>query len=146
LICPDASVVTKWLFAEEHSEQARALYRAAARAGEVIVAPSLLASEITNNVRQRLRRGELDLAAARGHLARFLAIPIELETRSALYDRALVLAHDYGLAAAYDAQYVATAELAGATFWTADQRLIRALRGDVPFVRWIGDYESQGGG
>jgi predicted nucleic acid-binding protein len=38
--------------------------------------------------------------------------------------------------------YIALAELLGATLWTADQRLLRALSGRLPFVRWIADYRT----
>lgn len=140
MICTDSSVAVKWSFVEEHSGEARALLRDALEQQEPIVAPPLLPSEVTNVIRQRLRQGELDRAAARAVLARFLAIPISLQAPETLYDRALVLADQHNLPAAYDAHYVALAELLGATFWTADQRLLRALGGRLPFVRSIADY------
>ena len=140
MICVDSSVAAKWFFAEEHSAQASALLSTALGAAEPIIAPPLLPSEVTNVIRQRLRQGELDRAAARAVLARFLAIPIALQAPETLYDHALVLADEYNLPAVYDAHYVALAELLGATFWTADQRLLRALGGRIPFVRWIADY------
>jgi len=140
MICPDSSVAAKWLFAEEHSAQASALLRTALTAAEPIIAPPLLSSEVTNLIRQRMRQGELERAAARAVLARFLAIPISFQTPEMLYDRALVLADELNLPAVYAAHYVALAELLGATLWTADRRLLRALGGQLPFVRWIADY------
>jgi predicted nucleic acid-binding protein len=140
MICPDSSVAAKWFFAEEHAAQASALLRTALDGEEPLIAPPLLPSEVANVIRQRLRQGELDRTAARGVLARFLAIPIALQAPETLYDRALVLADEYNLPAAYDAHYVALAELLGATLWTADQRLMRALGGRLPYVRWIADY------
>ena len=139
MICADSSVAAKWFFAEEHAAQASALLRTALGAAEPIIAPPLLPSEVANVIRQRMRQGELDRAAARAVLTRFLALPIVLQAPEALYDRALVLADEYNLPAVYDAHYVAVAELLGATLWTADQRLLRALRGRLPFVRWIAD-------
>lgn len=140
MICADSSVAAKWFFAEEHAAQASALLHDALGAAEPLVAPLLLPSEVANVIRQRMRQGELDRAAARAVLARFLAIPISLQAPPTLYDRALVLADEYNLPAVYDAHYVALAELLGATLWTADQRLLRTLGGRLPFVRWLADY------
>jgi predicted nucleic acid-binding protein len=82
----------------------------------------------------------VQLDEARALLAQFLAVPIRLQAPETLYDRALVLADEHHLPAAYDAHYIALAELLRATLWTADQRLLRALGGRLPFVRWIGHY------
>jgi predicted nucleic acid-binding protein len=140
MICVDASVAAKWSFVEEYSSQARTLLRFALEQQEPIIGPPLLPSEVTNVIRQRLRQGQLSLAEARAMLAQFLAIPLSLQAPATLYDRALVLADQYDLPAIYDAHYVALAELLDATLWTADQRLLRALGGRLPFVRRIADY------
>jgi predicted nucleic acid-binding protein len=139
MICVDSSVAVKWSFVEEHSRQARALLRAALEQSEPIIAPPLLPSEVANVIRQRIRQGQLDRAAARAVLAQFLAIPISLQAPATLYESALVLADEYNLPAVYDAHYVALAEMLGAVFWTADQRLLRALGRQLSFVRWIGE-------
>lgn len=140
MICVDSSLAAKWSFVEEYSFQARALVRDALGRQEPIIAPPLLLSEVTNVIRQRLRQGRLDLAEARALLAQLLAVPLSLQAPETLYDRALVLADQYNLPAVYDAHYVALTELLDATLWTADQRLLRALGGRLPFVRWIADY------
>ncbi len=140
MICPDSSVAAKWSFVEEYSGEARALLRDALAQQEPLVAPPLLPSEVANVIRQRLHQGQVQLDEARGLLAQFLAVPISLQAPETLYDRALVLADEHNLPAVYDAHYVALAELLGATFWTADQRLLRALGGRLPFVRWLADY------
>ena len=140
MICADASVAAKWLFAEEHAAQASALLRDALGVAEPLVAPPLLPSEVANVIRQRLRQGQVRLDEARALLAQFLTLPIRLQAPETLYDRSLVLADQHNLPAIYDAHYVALAELLGATLWTADRRLLRALGGRLPFVRWIGDY------
>lgn len=140
MICFDASIVVKWLFVEEHSTEAQAMLDSSVDAEDSIIAPPLLFSEVANVVRQRQRRGSLEIDEARTILASLLALPITILSPDALLDRALVLAHEYDLPAIYDAQYVALAELTGATFWTADQRLIRALADRLPFVRSIADW------
>jgi predicted nucleic acid-binding protein len=140
MICADSSVAAKWSFVEEHSLQARALLRDALAQQDPIVAPPLLPSEVANVIRQRLRQGQVRLDEARALLAQFLALPISLQAPETLYERALVLADEHNLPAVYDAHYVALAELLGATLWTADRRLLRALGGRLPFVRWIAEY------
>lgn len=140
MICVDASVAVKWILDEDYAAQARLLLGAAVNQPEPMIAPTLLAGEVANTLRQRQRRGLATLAEARSLLADFLGLPVALYAPVEMYDRALVLADEYGLAAAYDACYVALAEAFGAIFWTADERLLRALRGRLSFVRWIGDY------
>jgi predicted nucleic acid-binding protein len=140
MICTDPSVAAKWSFVEEYSREARALLRDALARQEPIVAPPLLPCEVANVIRQRLRQGQVRLDEARALLAQFLALPISIQALEALYDRALVLADEHHLPAVYDAHYIALAKLLGATYWTADQRLLRALGGRLPFVHWIGDY------
>ncbi len=143
MICVDASVALKWVFvAEEHSREARTLLRASHEHRDAIVAPPLLLSEVANAIRQRMRRGQLQLDEARSLLAQFLALPIRLRAPDVLYDRALVLAAAHDLPAIYDAQYVALAQLLGITLWTADQRLLGAVR-SLAFVRSISDYTAE---
>ena len=146
MICVDASVAAKWVFAEELQRQAEALYQQTIVAGERIVAPPLLPIEVTNIVRRRMRRAKqpgeplLSLAEARQHLERFLAFSVELRLPPQLHERALELAAAHGLPTVYDAHYIALAEVLGCELWTADRNLVNALQGKLPFVRWIGDY------
>ncbi len=142
MIAVDASVAAKWILNEEHSDRASALYATAARDGEPLVAPPLLPIEVTNILRQRMRRGDFALEQARLLLDRFLALPLTLTAPSGLYHQALAIADTYQLPAAYDAHYVALAAQLGCDLWTNDQRLLRGLGGRVPFVKWIGDYPT----
>jgi predicted nucleic acid-binding protein len=114
--------------------------QAALASREPIATPPLLPSELMNLLRQRQRAGALTLPQAQALLAQFLAVPISLRFPRRMYRRLLELADHYALPAVYDAHYLALSELLGATFWTADQRLLRAIGTSLPFVRWIGDY------
>lgn len=149
MICVDASLAAKWVFEEEHSREARALYRDALSSSERIVAPPLLPIEMTNIIRQRMRRLKsptsqlLSIAEARVALQRFLAIPVELRLPSELHQRALELADAFGLPAAYDAHYLALAQMLGCDFWTADRNLVDAVGAQLPFVRWIGERREE---
>jgi predicted nucleic acid-binding protein len=140
VICVDSSVAAKWLFAEVYSAEADELLRTALDQQEPIVAPPLLPAEVTNIIRQRLRQAQLRLDEGRELLVQFMALPIAFQAPQMLYDRVLVLTEQYNLPAVYDANYLALAEMLGATLWTADQRLLRALGGRLAFVRSIADY------
>lgn len=149
MICVDASVVAKWLFTEDLSDRAEALYEETVRDGERIVAPALLPIEITNLIRQRMRRLKapheelLTFTEARQHLEQFLTFPVELSILPSIHRRALELAAIHTLPAVYDAHYLALADLLSIPFWTADHTLVNSLQQALPFVRWIGDYQQR---
>ena len=140
MIGVDASVAAKWIFTGEHSDQARALLRTAPSVPERIVAPPRLPIEVTNIIRQRMRQEGLPLPEARQQLATFLAIPVTLRAPRTLYRRALEIAQEHDLPAAYDAHNVALAERLRCVLWPDDQRLLRALGSRLTFVRPIVDY------
>jgi predicted nucleic acid-binding protein len=142
VICFDASLAAKWYWFEEEAERARALLAASLRQEEEIIEPHLLLSEITNIVHQRMRRGMMALVEARDVLAQVIGLPMHFESPPDLHDLALVLAARFDLPAAYDAHYLALCEITGATFWTADERLFRAVSGALPFVRRLTDYRA----
>ena len=104
MICVDASLAMKWILPEPYSSEARAMYQASLRAAEQMVAPPLLPIEVTNVLRQRMRRPEpLSLGDARSRLQQFLTYPITLSAPPGLYESALALADAQNLPAAYDA-------------------------------------------
>jgi predicted nucleic acid-binding protein len=140
VICIDASVVAKLLFREDDSAKAFDLVEACSQANQPIVAPNLLPFEITNAVRQRMRREGLVLDQARRLLAQFHAVAISFEVTTSIHDLALQFAERLGLAAAYDAHYLAVAQQNSCNLWTADDKLLRSLRGRLPFVRSLAEY------
>jgi predicted nucleic acid-binding protein len=142
MICVDASLAAKWVLPEEHRAEALALLRATLERGEPIIAPPLLPIEVTNILRQRLRRADdaLTLDEAVQALRAFLTLPLVLATPDDLHERSLRLADAHGLPAVYDAYYVALAQTAGCDLWTADRRLLRLLGERASFARFIGDY------
>ncbi len=148
MICVDASVAVKWIFPEDYSTEAAALLQDAAERGERIIAPHLLPVETTNTIRRRMLRDALSLAQAQTLLEVFLRIPVTLAptapaSRAGLHQHALALADRFSLPAVYDAYYLALADLRGCPFWTDDRKLLRAVGGHAPNVRWIGEYGRQ---
>ena len=140
--CVDASVSAKWIFPEEYSGQAEALANDARAAGERLVAPPLLPSEVSNIIRKHMRQEALSLEDARERFREFQDYPVFLTEVQGLYDMALVIADRYNLPAAYDGIYVALAQLRGEELWTDDRRLLNRLGGRLAFVKWIGNYPA----
>jgi len=150
VICVDASIVFKWYFVEDRSEQSVALGRDAVQAGEPLVAPPLLLLELANTIRQRTRRSLLTAEEARLALDYFLGLPLWItgetntSTSWSLHHRALALSMRFNLPAVYDAYYLALAELSNCPFWTADRRLVEQLGSGFPLIHWIGDFTGTG--
>ena len=144
MICLDASVVAKWVLRnEERAEHAVSLIHERLRSRETIIAPPLLYPEITNIAFQQVRRG-LNLPTwAIETLNALVALPITIMSPPELYTESLWIAVNHNMSATYDAQYVALAKLAGCDFWTDDERLVRAVRQELPFVRPLSEYEPR---
>lgn len=136
----DASVAVKWLFPEDHSDNANEFLERRVMERHEAVAPLLLRSEMTNAVYQKVRRRDATLERAEQALATFFLFPIEFIAPDDLLTSALKLAAQYDLGATYDAQYLALARALDAEFWTADMKLVRAV--SEPWVRWIGDHPA----
>jgi predicted nucleic acid-binding protein len=146
MICLDASVAVKLIVNEEDSDRALALYQSMLATRQPIVVPPLLPMEITNVLRQKLRRQpELTLGDATSLLTELFALQIQLHNPPELHTLALRLAVMHDLPAAYDAHYLALSELLGCEFWTTDQPLLRQVQVSLPFVRWLGDFVPPGG-
>lgn len=110
-----------------------------------LVAPALLPFEVMNAIWRYSLSAGIGGAAVLALLDRFFAVPVTLSPASvsehfALHRAALGLAITYGFQAVYDAHYVALAEMLHCDLWTDDRRLLRALGGRLPYVRWIGEY------
>jgi predicted nucleic acid-binding protein len=68
----------------------------------------------------------------------FLAQDIDLVHPSGLEVRAWDLARRFNRPAAYDAYYLAVAEAAACSLWTADARLYRAVHDPLNWVQLLG--------
>jgi len=143
MIAVDASVAVKWVLPDEdRADLAQELLDRTLASGESLIAPALLTFEVTNIVRQQIRRGIVDSANGLGLLSDVLDLPVERWSPPGLHERALILAVAFALPAAYDAHYVALAEFAGCDCWTDDRRLVRQVGGRLPALRWIGDARA----
>ena len=136
-VSADSSVILKLTLAEPGSVEARQLLDRWAADERPLVAPSLLAYEVTSALRMATYRERITAGQAETALEAFWDLQIELLQTPDLHRRALELAVALGLPVAYDAHYLAVAEAHGCEFWTADERLFSAVRPAFPLVRLL---------
>lgn len=118
----DASVVAKLYFNEQGSERARSVLKS----GAVLLAPDLVFVEVASIALKRVRRGFSTAPEAAFAVSSVRDLIDEVTPTGDLTDDAFRLAAQAGLSA-YDACYVALAEVSGAPVITADERLVRML-------------------
>lgn len=134
----DTSVVIKWFRqGEVLAEQALAL-RGAYLDGQIqVTLPSLLAYELANLLRYKADLSTEQVEAAEGSL--FDMDLTWVLPSSAVMERAVELARTCDTTV-YDATFAALAELLGATFVTADERLVRRLKTVAP-MHFLGERD-----
>jgi predicted nucleic acid-binding protein len=144
VVIVDTSIALKWVMDEDDSAKASALLSRCFVQETTVLAPTLLMYELTNAIYKHVRKGEIDLNDATQALDDALLGFVEFDSPgdSSLSRRAIQLAHQYKLSATYDAHYIALAERENCEYWTADERLWNAVKGKLPWVRWLGDYRS----
>jgi len=76
--------------------------------------------------------------------ANFLRIGIRYSKRRAIFPLAWQLAKQFDRPGAYDAAYLALAQLRGCELWTADERLYNAVSRELPWVKWVGESNREG--
>lgn len=132
-----------WVIAEDHTSSALALRRAWVLDDVELIAPPIFRPEVTSVIRLTVFRVGVAPAQAARALEAALAWPVQIaEDSDDLQRRAYTIATTYEHPRAYEAQYLALAQLQGCEFWTGDQRLINALRGQFPWAHWIGEHQS----
>lgn len=143
IVVVDASVALKWVIEEEDSDKALALLEEWDKAGITMIAPPLLAYEVTNILYQNVRKGEISRAKAKQALKEIMVSELEFDMPQnvELNLQALEFAFDFSLRATYDPHYLALAEREDCDLWTADARLWRAVQKKYPRVRLLADYQ-----
>jgi predicted nucleic acid-binding protein len=119
MIVLDASAIVE-LIVEPRT--ATGALRARLQADPDIHVPHLVDAEVTNALRRKLLAGQLDILRARRAIRRLTVMRLTRRRQTPLLGRALALRHQLS---AYDAIYVAMAEVTGATLVTRDARLAR---------------------
>ena len=133
-ICVDANLVIR-LVVDPDDELVRSTWDRWDANHRHLAAPTLLFCKVSNALYRYQRAGQMSGEGAQLALRAALSLPLRLYGEADLHTRALDLAGRFSLPAAYDAHHLALADWLGAEFWTADRRLVRAVRGALPWVR-----------
>jgi predicted nucleic acid-binding protein len=136
-VCVDAGVVLRLVLGTGNELELSSLWENWARRSLVVVAPTLLLYEVTNVLHRYRHAGLISREAALAALDAALGLPVALEGGAALHRRAAELAHELGLAAAYDAHYLALAETLACELWTTDAKLTRRVSAILRWVRLV---------
>jgi predicted nucleic acid-binding protein len=142
LVCADAGLAIMQVLREPLSDLADALWADWNRHNVTIIAPLLWGYEVTSVIRKNTFRKLLAPEDEENALAAIVRLPVELRQPADLHQRAWILARRFDRPVAYDAHYLALAEMAGCPFWTSDERLFNAVHADLPWVHWLGEYRT----
>jgi predicted nucleic acid-binding protein len=133
-VCVDASIILRYMLQPENAPVQK-LWQSWISDEINLVAPTLLFYEVTNGLYQQQRNNILPAETIWQTLELSLELPITLVTEANLHLKAREIAMRYNLPATYDAHYLALAEWMEIDLWTADLRLVNALK---PFkVKWV---------
>ena len=133
----DASLALRWVLRDEKEVRVDDLLGQWATSLTRMLVPPLFLPETTNALYLSVRRRRITLEEARLALATIIEVGVEVTEPAGLYSRSLDLAAEYGLTNAYDAQYVALAEVEGCDLWTADERLAMAVKPSPSWLRLV---------
>ena len=133
-VCIDASVVLRYVLMPDDAP-IKKVWQAWASNETNLVAPSLLFYEVTNGLYQQEKNKYLSTETIWKSLEYSLDLPITLVNEKNLHLRAREIAIQYNLPATYDAHYLALAEWMDIDLWTADMRLVKAVKSFG--LRWV---------
>jgi predicted nucleic acid-binding protein len=144
VVIVDASIAIKWTLNESDSSAALALLAHWNDEEIEVLAPALLAYEVTNALYRRVRKGEIPFEDARRGLTEiiFKVVEFDFPEDPDFNIRAMELGQQCGLPAAYDSHYLALAEREGCELWTADLRMWNSVNGKLDWLRRLGDLPT----
>lgn len=145
-VCVDASLVIRTLVWGPYTDEAVALLESWRRKNTSLIAPALLAFEVTSTLRRYVYLKQITADQGERAFEKFQRIEIRLSQRKGIFPLAWELAKRFNRPRAYDTSYLAYARLNDSEFWTADEKLHNAVKDELDWVRWIGDYSPHGKG
>jgi predicted nucleic acid-binding protein len=129
----DASVALKWVLTEPDSAKALAVRDDFRKQLHELVAPDILPVEIAHALTRAERRGLIKPPQATRLLTDVLSTPMPLHPYRSLLPRAVAISSAMRCGV-YDCLYVALAEREGCELVTADDKLLKNLGAQFPFV------------
>lgn len=136
----DASVALKWQFKDEKETETAMRLLADFVSGEIeLLAPTLFAYEIANAVHIAVSRERIPEKDGMGAIKDILALGIRQISFDNLVEKAFILSRNHKRSL-YDCSYLALAEYEVCLLYTADQRFYNALKNNLDYIKWVGDY------
>ena len=143
VVVVDANIAIKWVLIETDSEIAKALLAEWKKKEMIVYVPTLLSYEVTNILFREVRAGRITTETAEDGINMIHRVVSPVYSRNAALNlRAMAMAKHFDLSAAYDSHYLALAEHKECILWTADKRMWRAVKDQLDWVQWIGDYPA----
>ena len=135
----DASVILKWYLADEElGEKALSLLYGFVANEVEILSPSLLEYEVLNGLIMAQKKGRIKEERIVAAIEGFMDLEVDMKDLTDFYRRVLHYSRAYNRSA-YDASYLALAEVEGISLITADEGLYNAVKKDLKWVKWLGD-------
>ena len=135
--CLDANLVLAWLLPMQSSSAADLARTELLEGRFTLKAPPLLFVEVPSVIRARVYSRRLSIEVGNAAFEAFCDLGIESFHDDNLHIRAWQLAVELAMPKAYDAQYLAAAELLDCDLWTMDQRLSNSVSGRFPRLRLL---------
>jgi predicted nucleic acid-binding protein len=136
----DANLTIALVLPTPYSDLAQTLWQRWSIEEVDVCAPDLWAYEITSALRKAIAITGLPLPEAEAHLETLARLEVRLVSPTLELNRsALQWAGRLGQTVAYDAHYLALAQMLGCDFWTADRRLVNSAAAKASWVHWIGE-------
>ena len=129
----DTSVAAKWVLTEADSDKARNLRDEYSRAIHELLAPDVFSVEIAHALTRAERQKRITAGEAIILWSDVLTTPPQLIRHRPLLPRAIAISSAARIGV-YDCLYVALAERENCEFVTADDKLIKNLQGQFPFL------------
>ncbi|MCW5848471.1 MAG: type II toxin-antitoxin system VapC family toxin [Anaerolineae bacterium] len=138
-VCVDANLILASLVPDPFSQKAARLLAQWQRQGQTLIVPTLLAFEVTANLRRFVYTQALTMKEGDEALRYFLRLPIRLSAQRGIFPLAFKLAQEFNRPRAYDSTYLALAQLRRCDFWTADERLYNSVSAKLSWVHFAGN-------
>ena len=129
----DSNIALKWVLAEPDSPKAKQLRNDFQNAVHELVSPDVFEVEIAHALTRAERQGKIAVGQAGILWADILTTPPRLERSSPLLPRAIAISSAMRVGV-YDCLFVVLAEREGCELVTADDKLIKHLQAQFPFI------------
>ncbi len=139
-VCVDASLALLRVLVENRTPAARALFRRWRSQRIRLMAPPMFNAEVTSVLRRKVFDRYLTPERGERAFAMSLRWRVTIRAPSGLQRTAWSLAKAVNQRRAYDAQYLALADLLGCELWTGDERLYNACQqAGLSWVHSVGE-------